>query len=98
MNSNTAERERERRGGGGGGRGGSHELGEGERPTSIDESMESPDKDCAVWVQPWGGAADGVGVRESPGNDLDLLISDTTAGDLEVVLGCIHRVMCAVEK
>ena len=60
--------------------------------------MESPDKDCAVWVQPWGGAADGVGVRESPGNDLDLLISDTTAGDLEVVLGCIHRVMCAVEK
>lgn len=66
--------------------------------TSIDEAMKSTYKDGAVWVKPWRGTADRIGVRDCPRNDLDFLIPHTTTRDLKVILSSIHRVMGTVEK
>ncbi len=51
-------------------------------PTCIDEAVQPPHEDGAAGVQARGGAADGVAVRESPGNHLHLLVVDTPARDL----------------
>ena len=60
--------------------------------------METTHKDSAVGVKAWGGTTDGIGIGQSPWDDLNLLISDTTAGDLKVVLGSVHGVMGAVQE
>lgn len=60
--------------------------------------MEPTDKHGTVGVKAWGGTADGIGIRQSPGNDLHLLITNTTAGDLEVVLCSIHGIMGTVQE
>ena len=60
--------------------------------------METTNKHSAVGVKARGWTADGIGIRQSPGNDLDLLITNTTTRDLKVVLCSIHGVMGAVEK
>jgi hypothetical protein len=60
--------------------------------------MEPTNKHGAVGVKARGGTADGIGIGQSPGNDLHLLITNTTAGDLEVVLCSIHGVMSTVQE
>ena len=70
----------------------------GRRRTCVDKTVQTSNKDSAVWVKPWGRTANRVGVRESPRNDLDFLIPHTATRDLEVVLSSIHWVVSAVEK
>lgn len=66
--------------------------------TRIDESMETTNKHCAVGVKAWGGTADGIGIGQSPGNDLHLLITNTATGNLEVILCSIHWVMSTIQE